>query len=109
MDRKISVRATRDELIERGILLPDVASVGQSTSVSSNMPLQLSRLPQHSNNFSPSEDPIHGKQKITCPSWYNVMSIMVVAFFCVKNLLFVLIEKGERYECLFSMKCQNRS
>ena len=68
MDRKISVRATRDELIERGILLPDVASVGQSTSVSSNMPLQLSRLPQHSNNFSPSEDPIHGKKKIICPS-----------------------------------------
>ena len=27
LDRKISVRATREELIERGILLPDVASV----------------------------------------------------------------------------------
>ena len=27
LDRKISVRATRDELIERGILLPDVATV----------------------------------------------------------------------------------
>jgi len=27
LDRKISVRASRDELIERGILLPDVASV----------------------------------------------------------------------------------
>ena len=65
LDRKISVRATRDELIERGILLPDVASVGQSTSVSANMSLQLSRLPQHPNNFSPNEGPIHGKQKIT--------------------------------------------
>ena len=65
LDRKISVRATRDELIERGILLPDVASVGQSTSGSANMPpLHLSRLPQHSNNFSPSEDPIHGKKNI---------------------------------------------
>ena len=64
MDRKISVRATRDELIERGILLPDVASVGHTNTTSGNMPPHVSRLPQYPNNFSFSEKPIHGKHHI---------------------------------------------
>ena len=64
LDRKISVRATRDELIERGILLPDVASVGNSNSVSANMQLHNSRLPQHSNNFSNIENTVKGRKDI---------------------------------------------
>ena len=64
LDRKISVRATRDELIERGILLPDVASVGHTTTStgSNNMPTHILRLPQQQPNPSSLDDrPIHGK------------------------------------------------
>ena len=64
LDRKISVRATRDELIERGILLPDVASVGNSNSVSANMQLHNSRLTQHYNNFSNIENTVKGRKDI---------------------------------------------
>ena len=48
LDRKISVRASRDELIERGILLPDVASVAPRLP-----PLPSSSLSnRESNTFS---------------------------------------------------------
>ena len=77
MDRKISVRATRDELIERGILLPDVASVGHSTSIATTMPIHVSRLPQHPNNFSLSEDPIYGKIDIKVHSKFSVMLVLL--------------------------------
>ena len=101
LDRKISVRATRDELIERGILLPDVASVGNSNSVSANMQLHNSRLPQHSNNFSNIENTVKGRKDI-----YKSKSIIYLAPF----ILFVRrsINQEEYIEILMPLHLGNK-